>query len=316
VTALCPACGDQSLAPWRQAHALDRGQARSTGLPLSRCAECGSASLAGPPSSDRAVLHRSGAYASETGALGRAPTPLRAIATRDRLRLLGPLEDGSRVIEVGAGRGQLLGALRARGHDAVGIEPFAKPGPALADSVQRVEIERANFPDSNADLVVFWHVLEHLESPGDALALAARWLRPGGSVVVAAPNLASLQSRLGGDRWFHQDVPRHSTQFTVRGLHSLLRRAGFEPVATRHLMLEQNVLGMWLTLLNRFTVNRDVPYRFLKRDLAYARPYEAAWDAVASVLIGLPLLPVAGLAEFAGGLARRGGTVVVRARVS
>ena len=45
---------------------------------------------------------------------------------------------------------------------------------------------------------------------------------PAGTLVVAVPNLGSVQARIGGDRWFHQDVPRHRTHLTPAGASALL----------------------------------------------------------------------------------------------
>ena len=39
----------------------------------------------------------------------------------------------------------------------------------------------------------------------------------------------------------------------------------------RHLLIEQNPLGMWQTLLNRLTAERDFAFRLLKRDLGERR---------------------------------------------
>ncbi len=44
-------------------------------------------------------------------------------------------------------------------------------------------------------------MLEHLESPGEALERIAAWLVTGGGLLVGVPNLASLQSRLFGEHW-------------------------------------------------------------------------------------------------------------------
>lgn len=242
--------------------------------------------------------------------------PARRLVDRDRVRLLGPLEPGLRVIEVGAGRGRLVAALRSRGQDAVGIEPSrASSGVAVGRGllVEQVSIEQASFPAGEADLVVFWHVLEHLERPADALARARSWVKHRGRLVIAVPNLGSLQARIGGDRWFHQDVPRHRTQFTVKGVEELVRRSGFAPTRARHVMLDQNLLGMWLTLLNRLTRGRDVPLRFLKRDLRYSRRADAVRDAAISLTAGVALVPIAILLELTAALFGRGGSVVVQA---
>jgi hypothetical protein len=151
-------------------------------------------------------------------------------------------------------------------------------------------------------------VLEHLDDPGRALSLIAAWLRPGGAVLVGVPNLASWQARLGGQRWYHLDVPRHRVHFTPRGVDALLRRSGFEPVSVTHLLLEHNPFGMWQSLVNRLTRNPSYLYNLLKRNAPMS-----ARDLIVTAA-ALPLVPVAGLLELAAGLARRGGTIAVLAR--
>lgn len=286
------------------------------GIPMLRCGACGTAWLGDYENVDPGNLHETGAYAPGSGLVERLPRPLVRVFDRDRVRLLGPLGPKSRVIEVGSGRGRLIGALRERGHDAAGVEPSrasASDARARGHPVEQVGLAEAAFPEGEADAVVYWHVLEHLAEPEDALARARGWLRPGGRLVVAAPNLESLQAKVGGDRWFHQDVPRHRTHFTLAGIEAILRRTGFEPRGSSQLMLEQNALGMWLTLLNLLTVARDVPFRGLKRDLSYRRRADAVRDALVTGLAGPPLVPVAAAAELCAGLVGRGGTVVVRA---
>jgi hypothetical protein len=71
---------------------------------------------------------------------------------------------------------------------------------------------------------------------------------------------------------------------------------------------------MWLTLLNRLTTARDVPFRFAKRDLRYERRTHAARDAMITVIAGPLLVPVAVALELGAAVARRGGSIVVEAR--
>ncbi|HVF77383.1 MAG TPA: methyltransferase domain-containing protein, partial [Solirubrobacteraceae bacterium] len=148
----------------------------------------------------------------------------------------------------------------------------------------------------------------HLDDPGAALERIASWLRPGGLLVVGVPNLGSVQARAGGARWYHLDVPRHRTHFTVAGLHALLRRHGLEPVCTHHLLAEHNPFGLWQSVVSRATRTPSWLYHALKRN-APLRSRDAVVTALA-----LPLAPVAVAAEFAFALARRGGTVAVVAR--
>lgn len=284
---------------------------------LGRCRVCGTAALVvgdGEPEPD--ALYEGGTYRPVRRRLDSGVEVVRRLIDRDRLRLLGHLPPGSRVFEVGAGRGRLLTTLSADGHHASGVEPSAALWEAArrqGAQVKRLALEQVRRPPGSCDVVVLWHVLEHLEDPAAALRRVRPWLDDAGRLVVAVPNLASLQARIGGDRWFHQDLPRHRTQFTVGGLTRLLRRTGFAPVRIRWLMLDQGLIGMWLALLSRLTSASDVPFRYVKRDLSYVHRRDAVRDAVATLLLGPLLLPVALGLELGAALARQGGSVVIEA---
>ena len=261
-------------------------------------------------------MYESGAYAPAGGPLAALARPLRRLAERDRMRFLAGIAPGSRVLEVGAGDGDLVARMRAAGLDAWGIDPSrAAAAAAAARGVDVVPagIERAEVGAASQDAVVLWHSLEHVDDPAAAIRAVAGWLRPGGSLIVAVPNLAGLQAAIGGDRWFHQDVPRHRTHFTPAGIGALLSGAGLRVVRVRHLSVEQNPLGMWQTLLNRLTVERDFAFRALKHDLAGVSRARRARDTLVTAIAG-PLLVVPALAlELAAGLAGRGGSIVIEA---
>ena len=260
-----------------------------------------------PPSS----LYEAGTYAAARPALDRILEPMRALVERDKLRFVRGLPPGARVLEVGAGDGRFVSRLRAAGLEARGIEPSeggVRMARARAAPVERGTEEELRLEPDSLDAAIAWHVLEHLDDPAAAVARIGAWLRPGGRVVLACPNLASLQARIGGDRWFHQDVPRHLTHFTAAGLRLLLERSGFRLERMAHLLVEQNPLGMWQTLLNRLTRERDVAFRALKRDLG--RGPGVGRDLAVTAVAGPLLVPVAVTLELAAGFAGRGGSVV------
>jgi SAM-dependent methyltransferase len=222
---------------------------------------------------------------------------------RRRLALLDA-PPGARLLDVGAGRGRFVASARSAGLDAHGIEPFH----ARDATVERASIEDADFPPGSFDAIAVWHVLEHLDDPRAALSRVRAWLRPDGVLLVGVPNLQSLQARIGGERWYHLDVPRHRVHFTPAGLDALLRASGFEPLTEHHVLAEHNPFGMWQTLVNRATRHSSYLYNALKRNAPLRSP-----DLAVTVL-ALPLAPVAALAELGAGLAGRGGTIAVVAR--
>jgi hypothetical protein len=191
---------------------------------------------------------------------------------------------------------------------AAASSPAAAAQAPPRGEVETTTIEQAAVADASLDAMTLWHVLEHVEDPARALERAAAWLRPGGGLLVGVPNFASLQARLGGERWFHLDLQRHRTHFTPAGLRALLERNGFEVVAERHVLAEHNPFGMWQTLVNRVTRTPSWLFNALQRNAPLRSP-----DALIT-LAALPLLPLAALLELAAGLARRGGTIAVVAQ--
>lgn len=303
----CPACGGQLVA-WRTVPASEPGLAAMR-FPLRRCVRCGSAVTVGD---SPLQLHDTGAYRPGSPRLYQLARPLLQAFDHHRLAMLAPLAaPPARLLDVGAGRGRFVAGALAAGYDASGIEPSARGARAAAElgtPVLGTSVEQADLPERSFDAVTMWHVLEHLDEPGEALRRVGRWLRPGGALLVGVPNLASVQARLGGERWYHLDVPRHRVHFTSLGIRTLLRRHGYEIVRTHHLLAEHNPFGMWQSLVNRATRNPSYLYNLLKRN-APLRSSDLAVTALA-----VPLFPLAALAELLAGAAGAGGTVALLAR--
>jgi SAM-dependent methyltransferase len=317
MTEACPACGSPGLVPWRRATASDPDLAGAESFPLARCPACGTAVTGGPPATP--ALYEGGTYTPARGMLSALIEPLRRLAERDRMRFLRGLPAGADVLELGAGDGRFVARMRAAGLDAWGIEPSAAGRSAAAAIGARLEpgtVESAELESGTLDAVVLWHSLEHVADPADSVRRVRPWLRAGGRLVVAVPNLAGLQARLGDDRWFHQDVPRHRTHFTANGIVALVERNGFRLRRLSQVLIEQNPLGMWQTLLNRLCAERDFAFRLLKRDLGGVPAPRRARDLVVTALAGPVLAPVAVVVELAAGLAGRGGSVVVEAEAN
>jgi hypothetical protein len=225
--------------------------------------------------------------------------------TRGRLaRRLDRIAPAGRVLDVGAGDGALLDALAARGRAALGLERVATRPDVRAGGLEDV--------DGDWAAIVFWHSLEHLESPGAALERAAALLSSGGVLVVAVPNADSLQAHAFGDRWLALDLPRHLVHVPSGALVERLRSLGLEVERVSHWRGGQVLFG-WLHGIVGALPGRPDLYDAIRRP--EARRNETSGPTRLLVLAEAALVaPLAGLAAGAEVAARRGGTVYVEAR--
>jgi SAM-dependent methyltransferase len=304
VPSCCPACCGP-LRLWRIVPGSEPELAARR-WPLWRCERCGTARTGGAAPVDP---HDSGAYSPGAPRLHELARPALELFDRQRLRLLARhLPPPARILDAGAGRGRWVLAARRAGYHASGIEPSHRgvaSAAALEVPVTQSSIAQADLPQASFDGVSLWHVLEHLEDPAADLRRLRRSLRGGGVLLCGVPNLASLQARLGGERWYHLDVPRHRTHFTPQGVRLLLERTGFSVLCVHHLLVEQNPYGMWQSLVSRATRHPAYLYNLLKRN-APLSPRD-----LFVTLLALPFISVAALLELAADLSRRGGTIAI-----
>jgi SAM-dependent methyltransferase len=302
----CPACGSGRLAQLRLARSSDPRSARAQ-YPVGRCDGCGSEAVLTPPDEGDGSLYVGGSYARPPKLVDRILEPLRRVGDRSVLSIAGDLPTGSQVIDVGAGDGRNAALFRRRGCEVTAVDPFSEA--VIPGDVVREYAETVTLPSGSADLVLLWHVLEHLDNPESVLRRMRTAVRPGGTLVLSVPRLDSLQGRIGGDRWFHQDVPRHRLHYTKAGALQLLQRTGFAPMAQSGFSPEQGLLGMVQTILNRITREQNVAFRALKKDFQRV----TARDLLLTALALLPAALFGVIAELVASLFGRGGTLVIRA---
>ncbi|MGD9696616.1 MAG: class I SAM-dependent methyltransferase [Thermoleophilia bacterium] len=143
----------------------------------------------------------------------------------------GALSRGATLLDVGAGNGTAVRALRAAGVDAHGLEPERRAVEAAHAAGTRTVL--VGTLDDNPlagrrwDVVRMYQTLEHMPDPLDALRRARALLSPAGRLVVGVPNFGSFGRRLFRASWDGLELPRHLYHFTGRSLTAVLERAGF-----------------------------------------------------------------------------------------
>jgi hypothetical protein len=281
---------------------LDRRSERLAGLV--RCARCAAATTFPPPTEAELEAAYGSWYRPADGRFaGAGDILLRwsrgTLARRiDRIAPVGP------VLDLGSGDGALLDALHRRGREAIGVEREAGRSDVIAAEIGEVGGKWA--------AIVFWHSLEHLRSAGQALAHAAGLLVPGGVIVLALPNLDSIQARLFGDRWFALDVPRHLVHVPASEMLRRLEELELRVERVSFARGGQVVFGWLHGLVGRLPGRPDL-YDAIRRPGARRDPMPAA-RRLATLAAGAMLLPLAAAAAGVEVAARRGGTLYVEAR--
>ena len=150
----------------------------------------------------------------------------------DRFRRLRPfLEPGFRVLDVGAGSGEVGYVLRAMGYEASGFEPnegYARyAAEVLGLPVRQGFWQDAVIEPESQDMVTMFHTVEHLESPLDVMQHARQWLRPQGLLLVEVPSVEAVCQQ--PHTQFHRGHLYHFNLATMEAMH---RRAGYAVVSS------------------------------------------------------------------------------------
>ncbi|MBI3921260.1 MAG: class I SAM-dependent methyltransferase [Armatimonadetes bacterium] len=223
----CPLCGpapSRLLFKGPDVYMLIPGE-----FPLVVCRTCGLVYIYPRPSSQELERH----YPPHYWTTPEQAPGLDAVGER-AVKILTERYPGGSVLDVGCGLGKKTAALRDRGLNAVGLEPYEHACETARKhyglEVVCSTLQEAPFPDNSFDAVTLFEVLEHVPDPVGDLRRIHALLKPGGSVCVKVPNLAAFQARMLG-RWWHQlDVPRHLQDFSPRSLRYGFAQAGFKDV--------------------------------------------------------------------------------------
>jgi SAM-dependent methyltransferase len=203
---------------------------RSTrGLKVYLCCRCGLMQSA--PRIDR-TQHRHEAAVSGGADWGnvRYGKGFRTQAAMDALAAHDGLNGAPKLLDVGSNRGRFVAAFLEAVPQAqiTAIEPDERYADSCAGlprtTLIQARIEKTLLPDDSFDIVHSCHTIEHLAAPFAALKDHARVLKPGGLLVLDAPNLALLGSDDILEELF---IDKHLFHFSATTLTRMIEAAGF-----------------------------------------------------------------------------------------
>ncbi len=141
------------------------------------------------------------------------------------------------ILEIGCARGEFLQYLPSS---------FKKSG--IEINPQGYNHIKQNYPDINIynihldnpdtqtkeygsyDVIIMWHVLEHVQNPDIFIANIRKLLVKDGLFIFEIPNRNSFGFRLLKQRWFHLDTPRHLFHYNYASIQKLTQKHNLQIV--------------------------------------------------------------------------------------
>jgi 2-polyprenyl-3-methyl-5-hydroxy-6-metoxy-1,4-benzoquinol methylase len=233
----CPmgcSCGDDTILTDRDRTYNQPGQ-----FTVVRCRQCRLMRTNPRPTAEGILHYYPNEYAAYRDVPSSAELPVPSAALWKRAirrllkvpdsRVLPPLPPGS-LLEIGCASGQFLRMMAARGWQVQGWE-LSERAASLARSqgfdVHIGNLESAEEPAASYDLIVGWHVFEHLHQPAAVLRKLRQWSRPGGWLALSMPDASSWEFSFFRERWYGLQLPNHLFHYTPCTLNQLLARSGW-----------------------------------------------------------------------------------------
>ncbi len=136
---------------------------------------------------------------------------------------------GKKLLDIGCSYGFFMDVAKKSGWDVYGCELSKKQYEFAAKNHANIcnkQVQECGFQDNFFDVVTLYDVLEHVTSPSNFLRDVRQVLKPGGTLVITTPDLASPSAKVMGRFWINF-ARMHLYYFTPETVSKLLGKAGF-----------------------------------------------------------------------------------------
>ena len=201
---------------------------------IRRCTGCDMVFLTPQPSQEELGLYYSTIYREDyrlTQVAERHKNDLGKAFLRVQ-QLLPRLKPETRLLEVGAGSGAFLNAVRPYVKEALGVDPDLATRRWVEETLgikMLGEIPQDGTAAEAFDVVVSFHVLEHVPAPLDFLVGLKKVLKPEGLLVIEVPNvddaLVAVYQVPAYRQFYFQKA--HLSYFSRKTLALALEKAGY-----------------------------------------------------------------------------------------
>jgi 2-polyprenyl-3-methyl-5-hydroxy-6-metoxy-1,4-benzoquinol methylase len=250
----CPLCSSDAKSLWPQLH-------------LCKCQSCGLLFRYPAPSLDELSSLYETSWGDPNNQLDETGATSSDLAQEYGMRLAKSLGrahfEGLRILDYGAGRGEMLKALRNLGAEIYAIEPFGYE--FLRDGAFKVFRSLSELPENlKFDGIISLDVIEHMPEPWDSYGDMQKYLVEGGWLYVSTPNAGGINAQYYRARWREFHNRGHLFFFTRKTLELALEKSRYKNIQKLQWFINyhRSVLTSLLHWLLQF-LHQDGELRYL-----------------------------------------------------
>lgn len=204
-----------------------------------------------------------------------------------------------KILDIGCAEGRLLKAFYKSGCDCYGVEHSSYPEKRFInpDKIKYFvgDLKSHNLKNESFNIIILWHVLEHLDNPNFVISNIYDLLTPDGILILAVPNMSATEARVFKQSWFHLDVPWHKYHFTKNSLQYVTEKNKFKIVKNSNYCIEQSIFGLLQSVLNNIGWPRNELYEAMKGNIRYKRIASLFIQSIIGVSILIPCFIISSL---------------------
>lgn len=170
--------------------------------------------------------------------------------------LIGSYAGDGKILDIGAGVGDVVGVLKKSGYDVIGYEPNLKARTFASRKGIELLDQTSSIQPGSISVISMYHVLEHVPNYENQIKDILRWLEEDGVLILALPNYNSFDAQWFKSQWAGYDVPRHLFHFNKNAVKNVFQDK-FEIVSTQAMWFD----SFYVSILSA---------RYQKRKFAFA----------------------------------------------
>ena len=231
----CPVCSSDNILNHKvvKDHSISQES-----FVIMKCANCNFQFTNPRPDQDNiGKFYESDDYISHTNK-GNNPINIiyklvRNYSTQNKIKLIKKIskKDKAKILDYGTGTGFFLNAIKEKGWKTVGVEPDQKArenAEKLLGQKIYADLKEIGLLDNKYDVITLWHVLEHIHDLNQVFSTLKGLLKEKGKIIIAVPNIDSLDNKIYKEDWAAYDVPRHLYHFNKETLSTFTLKHGMK----------------------------------------------------------------------------------------